>query len=214
MVFMEFPGTLKKGFTGRRRGRRWTVAGPAHLLAHACVPRSGVGRAPGAECDRRRGRRRGALGRKRGSFRDRDEACLREGQALRTNRADRTMRACRRLRRRRQRRAIGRRWITLGVRRACAGRSRNAAGIRRSAATASPAVRSKTGCAPGYRNRSERPAWSSGRGPSGQRNFLSASSMARSLMLANLRSIMPWSLNSQFSLPWLRNHRPAVSCHS
>src|SRR3984957_16828582 len=45
------------------------------------------------------------------------------------------------------------------------------------------------------------PGSPSGRRPSGQRYFRSLSSMARSLMLAYLNRIKPFSSNSQFSFP-------------
>jgi len=52
-----------------------------------------------------------------------------------------------------------------------------------------------------YRPSSERPGWSSGRRPRGQRNFRCSSVMGRSLMQAKRRAIRPFSANSQFSLP-------------
>ena len=61
---------------------------------------------------------------------------------------------------------------------------------------------------------SVRPGWSSGRRPSGQWNLRSSALMGLSLMLAWRSVIRPFSSNSQFSLPWLRNQLPASSCHS
>ena len=52
---------------------------------------------------------------------------------------------------------------------------------------------------------SVRPGWSSGRRPSGQWNLRSSALMGLSLMLACRSVIRPFSSNSQFSLPWLRN---------
>ena len=65
-----------------------------------------------------------------------------------------------------------------------------------------------------YRPRSDSPGWSSGRRPSGQRNFRSDSWIGRSLMHAKRRAIRPSSANSQFSLPYERNQLPESSCHS
>jgi hypothetical protein len=74
---------------------------------------------------------------------------------------------------------------------------------------------SRAGARPSnHRPRSERPGWSLGRGPSGQRYLRSASLIGWSLMLAKRRRIRPFSSNSQFSLPCERNQLPESSRHS
>jgi hypothetical protein len=72
------------------------------------------------------------------------------------------------------------------------------------------------GCVLGasQRPRSDRPGWSSGRRPSGQRYSRSLSRIGRSLMHAKRRAMSPRSSNSQFSLPYERNQLPESSCHS
>ena len=65
-----------------------------------------------------------------------------------------------------------------------------------------------------YKPRSERPGWSSGRRPRGQRYLRSLSWIGRSLMLATRRPMRPFPSNSQFSFPYERNQRPLSSRHS
>jgi hypothetical protein len=52
-----------------------------------------------------------------------------------------------------------------------------------------------------YNPRSESPGWSTGRGPSGHRNFRSSSRIATSLVEASRRRMSPPSSNSHCSLP-------------